>query len=586
MGLFQVSKPKSAPKRMIPGSKELQEIVLTTLAHVAEMVGQTLGPGGNAVLIERGEMNMRPIITKDGVTVMKSLGFRDPVRQLILESARDAALRTASEAGDGTTTASILSESIARMTAQRADQDRYSPQQLVREMQALVPLLNKRVDGYKLPVTGEAYADTLLKVASLSANGDHDLAAAVVEALDTVGEEGNMTIVEVEGPSRYAVSKIKGYTVDSGYEESCKSLASAFVNDRSGTLVTLTNPTFLMFDGVVTDTMQVLDALNKLVGYMDEVKRHDRGVVLVAHGFADTVVGDLQVNWSDARSTVKVYPMITPKSAIRGAESQFLYDLQAYTGCPVYNPISRPLRDLDPSHVVGRSRATFFEAGRFRSSVIADEDEFAIEVRLGELKQAREKAESQYEARELDVRIGKLTSGIARLEIYGLSAGETREKRDRADDAWCAVRGAIRAGTLPGGGYVLVRLSADLTVESAKRKGAAKQAAEILAAALLQPVRSLYRNYGYKDPVAVEERISELLRRDGETYDLLRQEWVPKDQLLDSAPAVTEAIANSLSIASLLGTLGGVVAFDRDSDADLAEQQFARRFERATGENS
>jgi len=113
MGLFHTNKPKSAGKLMIPQGEILSKLVLDTLNHMARMSGVTLGPGGRQVLIERPEMNMQPVITKDGVTVIRHLGYANPIKQLVLESARTAALRTATEAGDGTTTATILSAAIA-----------------------------------------------------------------------------------------------------------------------------------------------------------------------------------------------------------------------------------------------------------------------------------------------------------------------------------------------------------------------------------------------------------------------------------------------------------------------------------------
>src|SRR5271157_4238132 len=206
MSLFQVSKPKSAAKIMVPPGKGLEDEVLETLAHMASEVGVTLGPGGKQVLIERPEMNMKPIITKDGVTVAKSLGYDSAIKQLILESARDAALRTASEAGDGTTTATILSSSIATSTAAvvRAN-SKLSPQKIVRELQALVPGIVEKIEQYKIKLDNKNYDSVLLRVATLSANGDVDLAKAVIEGFNMVGEEGNMTIVESNGESKYKV---------------------------------------------------------------------------------------------------------------------------------------------------------------------------------------------------------------------------------------------------------------------------------------------------------------------------------------------------------------------------------------------
>jgi chaperonin GroEL len=585
MGLFQTNKPKSASKVMIPSSQKLENEVLTTLNHIAEMVGVTLGPGGKQVLIERPEIGMKPIMTKDGVTVIKHLGYEEATKQLILEAARDAAIRTANEAGDGTTTATILSNSIAQAAASVVKANpKLSPQKIVREMQKLVPYLTKKIESYKIDVDGENYDDVLLKVATLSANGDSELASSIVKGLDLVGEEGDMTIVESQGPSKYEINRINGYTVERGYEESCRNFANGFINDKSGTMVVLEKPIFILYDGILNDMSQVFEPLTRLNEHFNEIKSDSKNVVIVAHGFSEIVLGDLHTNWNHPQTTIKMYPMLTPERAIQNWRTNFLYDLQAYTGTPVFNPIDKPIVDMDPQILVENNRVTRVEVSRYKSMIFANEDQEAISIRVEELRLQKQNPESEYELNDLNVRIGKLTSGIVRLIISGPSAGETREKRDRADDAWMAIKGAINYGAVPGGGYVLVRLAADLSVTSSKMPiGTTRYATEILSLALLAPVETLYRNYGYNEE-EIGQQITAILNNDSQAFDVSEQEWVDKHSLLDSLPAVVEAVRNSISIASLLGTVGGIVAFKRDYDSDKQEEKLVRQFETSIGE--
>lgn len=582
MSLFQTSKPKSAAKDMIPASQDLNQLVVQTLQHISTMVGATLGPGGRQVLIERQEMNMKPIITKDGVTVIKSLGYKDSIRQLILESARDASMRTASEAGDGTTSSAILSSAIVSQTHQiMQGNNKFSPQKIVREMQSVVPYISGQIDKYKISVTPENYDEVLSQVAHLSANGDTELSKAIMDAFDTVGEEGNLTIIESQGESAYTVDKINGYAIERGYEESCRNFSNGFINDKSGTMVVLSNPIFLLFDGTITDLSQIFNALQSLGSFFESKQRHDRGVVLVAHGFSDSVLGDLHYNWTHPSTTAKVVPLLTTQNAIRNSGTDFLYDLQAYTGAPVFNPIDNPINDLNPEALADTNRVKQFECSRFRSSIIAEEDQLAVQERVDELKARL--PESEYEQNDINVRVGKLTSGIARLTISAPSAGESREKRDRADDAWMAVRGAIKHGSCPGGGWVLVKLAADLeVVSSGLPDGPKKIAHEILASALREPVQVLYANYGYSRS-EITGHMYKLLISEDKTFNIAEQAWVDKNSLLDSVPAVMEAIRNSISIASLLGTLGGIVAFERDTGEDRKEADFVRKFEASSG---
>lgn len=581
-------KPKSAAKIMIPPSKDLDEVVLKTLERISEMAGATLGPGGKQVLIDRPEVGMKPIMTKDGVTVVKNLGFDSGVQQLILEAAREAAIRTMTEAGDGTTTATILSASIAKQTATAVQANpKLSPQRIVREMQSLSPIIEGFVKKFKVNMKKNRQEDVLLSVAKLSANGDIELAKKILEAMDLVGDEGNLTILERSADSGIQVERIKGYSLDSGYEMSCRGFSNGFINDRAGTHVVLEKPVIVLFDGVINSIEQVLDFLSRMAHYFNVTKQSRRGLVLVAHGFSDTVLGDLHVNWNDGKSTIAVFPLVTPDKAIMNWRSQLLHDLAAYAGASVFNPIDKPLADADTEKLTKESRVTSFECGRFSTNVMADEDQSAIDLRVEELKEALKAPESQYEENDLQVRIGKLTSGIARMTISGPTPSETRERKDRAEDAWMAVRGATEHGAVPGGGFVLVKLSGQLMLLADNPElpstQTGKLALNILANALLEPVRVLYGNYGHSDE-DTEAHLISMLNNTKETFDIAEERWVPKDTLLDSAPAVIQAIKNSISIASLFGTIGGIIAFRRDRETDKAEEDYVRRFSSATGD--
>jgi chaperonin GroEL len=303
----------------------------------------------------------------------------------------------------------------------------------------------------------------------------------------------------------------------------------------------------------------------------------------LAHGFSESVVAELFNNWNHPATLVKVMPLITPEKGIMNWRTQFLYDMQAYTGASVFNPLDKPLIDADIEQICKNSRVKSFECGRFTSNVMADEDQSAIDIRVDELKST--KPESQLEELDIKLRIGKLTSGIAKLDIYGSSAIETREKRDRAEDAWMAIRGTIKHGACPGGGYVLLKLSGALlaSVDRLTISDAGKVAINILGHALLRPVEVLYENYGWNQ-ASIKKHLHEMLQNDTEVFDILKEQWVPKDQLLDSVPAVVEAIRNAISIASLLGTIGGLIAFERDTETDRAEEDYVRRFEASIGE--
>ena len=588
MSLFQTNKPKSAGKVMIPPGDTLSELVLSTLKDMADMAGATLGPLGRQVLLERPEMELKPIVTKDGVTVIKHMGYRDAVQQLVLEAARDAAIQTAADAGDGTTTATILSHAIAeRASLATKANPNISPQAIIREMKKTMPEILQTIERYKVDLNDDNFHEILTQVAKVSANADEELAESIIQAFDTVGDEGNITIVEKLSPeSRYEVERLNGYTIEKGYEESCKKFAPAFVNNPSNNTVELKKPIFLLYNGQLTHVNQFLEGVMKLDEYFHNTLNlpvDERNIVIVAHSFADEVLSQLYNNWTHPDSKLKIFPMLTQTSMIMNYQIDFLYDLQAYTGSSVFDPGTKSLLDLDPETVYKNSRVQFFECSRFRASVMCDEDPEAIDIRVQELKSLLKNPESDLEKGELELRIGKLTSGIAKLIIYAPSSGEGREKKDRAEDAWMAIRGAVKNGATPGGGFVLVKLSADLLALSRRAHSPTRRLAlEIIGEALLEPVRQLYKNYGWSSNL-IDAHLLDILNSD-RPYDINLQSWVDPLELLDSAPAVSEAIRNSLSIASLLGTLGGIVSFQRDSDTDWEEQRFKTKFERTIGE--
>lgn len=570
---------------MLPASDSLDDVVIRTLDNMAEMAGHTLGPGGRQVLIERAEIGMKPIITKDGVTVIRNLGYQDSIQQLILEAARDAAGRTAIDAGDGTTTATILSAAITRHVNHIIKTNsKLSPQRIVRELQKLMPFIEQKVKSHSIDANNESI---LRRVAILSGNGDEALADAVIEAFNVVGDEGNMTIVErgdgTEG-SQYKVERIHGYTVETGHEESCRNFSNGFVNDRGGTAVKMDKPIIVLYDGIINDLSQITTGIDVLANYARE-NNQPIAIALVAHGFNDSVLGSLHFNWNNGKSDVKLYPVATEQNGLRNHSTQTLYDMQAYTGCPVFNPIDRPFADVNAESIYRNNKVISFEASRFKTSIVAKEDLEAIQMRVDELKAQLSKAESEYEKRVIPVRIGKLTSGIARLNIYGSSQGETREKRDRAEDAWMAIRGAIKSGACPGGGFVLVKLSSELLGMSTSTAygNVARLAMLALSDALLEPVRAIYKNYGY-NAADTELQLVSMLKNENEAFDISEEKWVPKHELLDSVPAVVEAIRNSLSIASLLGTIGGVIAFGRNTEEDAKEAHAIRKYEMAVGD--
>lgn len=574
---MEYQKVKSAGKRIEVDGPQLKRIVLQTMKIVSQAVGATLGPGGKPVLLERYESGLPPIPTKDGVTVYRSIGFRDAAMQIIMETQRDAAVRTASEAGDGTTTATILSEAIVRNLFNYCEtHERVSPQRVVRHLEdtfktVIEPIIKK--------LSRKAQLDTvrgnkLLKaVATISANGDTAMAEKVLECFQITGDEGNVTIVEKSGRSGYDVEKIDGYTVNVGYEDSCGRYYPSFINEVGTQRTVMAKPIFLLYHGRISEIQTIEILMGEVGERWGNDKSQPHNVVIAATGFSDSVLAHLALNFSQA-DCINVFPLEVPLTPQANGQLQFLQDLEAVTGAKVLDPITSPIEQATIDDLGPGVKA--FESTRFRSSIIGHADVTLLEMRIDQLDQLLQSGVSDLEAFLLRERKAKLSSGIAKFWVSGASNGELKEKRDRVEDAVCAVRGAIKAGVLPGGAWTLLKIIHDLPRNEIND--------EVLRPALMEPFKRLVSNCGIVDLKEREDILAPIMAGidTGKpvVYDFLNQKHVDpyKGGILDSTPAVLEAIRNSISIASQGGTLGGLIAFERDEELERQEARGTAQF--------
>lgn len=575
---MSIRKAKTAAKIFISEPNRLETIVIKTMRKISEIVGSTLGPGGKNCLIESDLPGIPNKNTKDGVTVFKSLGSSNSFEHIIIEQARDAAQRTASEAGDGTTTATILAAAMVENLYRFSNENpHFSPQKVARDMAStirnkLVPLIREK--GIK--ISPEADNMGILRlVAKISANGDDDMADAVIKAFELLGygENSHVTIKEVSGPYGYEVSLIEGFPIPMGYEESVGKFHQAFINDPSNQRCFLEKPRFLLYDGQLSDLVTIQNLTDQIGQAYNQGNADYKNLVIFAHGYSDSVLTSLAYNFVDP-NTINVMPMVTPKALFMNAQTHFLNDLAAFTGARVFGMKDKvaeaTLTDLG-------SGMEQFEAYRFRATIVGDPDPVNVEFRAEELSNQKKSAESKAEVLWLEERIGKLTSGIAKLTIYGGSNGELKEAHDRCEDAVMAVRAAISRGALPGGSRTLL----DLFVEVKKREDIPSHVKEVLLPSILMPIERLLDNAGYHDDKAVQI-INRLLENPTTVYDIENQRFGTAEELgvFDSLPAVEESLKNAASIATVMGTLGGIVAHPRDNEFERSEAAADQEYQR------
>ncbi len=472
-----------------------------------------------------------------------------------------------------TTSTAIISEAIVRYTfAYCKKYPKISPQKIVRTIQKI---FKEKIEPMvkSLAIT-DLTDELLLAVAKCSANGDQELAEAVAKCFELVGDDGNVTILEKTGHSGYLVEPLKGYPITGiGFEDCCRRFFSVFVNDKTNNRVYLEKPIFLLYYGQVNEIQTLLPVLSELG---DEWNR-DRGaphnvVVVASGGFSESVLGQLAANWS-APDTMNVFPLLVPRTPVNNGDMHFLEDLQAITASPIYDPIRRPIEQAKPIEL--GPPLEYFEAHRYRSNIVGIADEGLQIARAEEIKAQMANPEGELESRILAERLGKLTGGIAKLTVVGETSGSIREKKDRADDAACAIRGARKHGCLPGAGWTLHQLTFHFPSFLLSDQELAIYDA-ILVPSFLAPIELLMTNAGLNTEEACERidvYTSNALKGDRKVWDGTSDTFVEALEagIVDSVPAVLEAIRNSISIATLLGTLGGVVVFKRDVELERQE---------------
>ena len=572
-------KAKDAPKIFETDRKKIRQLVLRTMKRVSEAVGCTLGPGGLNALSESDFPGIPNKHTKDGVTVFKALGEINPYEHLIMESARDAAERTVTEAGDGTTTATVLSYAIIQNLFDFCEKNpKYSPQKAARRISKvansiLVPYIHSR--SIKI---GEDNKELLKMVAKISANGDEEMADAVIKAFEEIGygDASHVTIREMTGKPGYKVERIDGFPVPIGYEESIGKLHTVFINDQANQRVYLEKPLFLLYDGQLNDIMGIVRLLDEMtVKYVDEGQSDYKNLVVVAHGFSENVLIQMAHAWPNP-GQLNILPLTTPMAQFANSQLHFLQDLSAFTGAKLFG-----MKDQIQTATMddlGRGME-YVEVYRFRSTVVGDPDPTNVEVRAEDLRVMMENPESKAEREWLQERIAKITNGIAKLTIYGGSNGELKEAHDRCEDAVCAVRAAITHGALPGG----TRIALDLIMKMNAELPDGDPAKEVLAPALMSLPLRLLDNAGCNNEEA-NKIISHLIHNPQLVYDIENEKFGKAEELglFDATKAVSESLVNAVSIAAVLGTMGCIICHPRDAQFERDEAKADSEFMRVT----
>ena len=441
--------------------------------QLADAVASTLGPYGRNVIL--GNAMGTPHSTKDGVSVAKEVNLEDAIENTGAQIVRQAAVKTGEQAGDGTTTATVLAREIYNQALDAVSNRSNNAIDIKRGIDKAVKDI---VDVLKTHTQDISNEEQLKQVATISANNDEEIGTLIATAFDKAGREGVITVEESK-THETTLEVVEGMQFDRGYK------SPYFVTDNGSMSCQLDEPYILMYDGKIS-------AVKELLPLLEGVSQQNKSLLIVAEDVDGEALAAMIVN--KMRGILKCAAVKAPDFGER--RTMILEDMAALTGGMVVS--KQKGMKLD--------KVTFDMLGNARGVTITKEEttivdgaggEEAIEARLNEIKTQIDKAESNYAREQLQQRLGKLAGGVAVINVGGHTETEMKERKDRVDDAVHAVQAAIEEGILPGGGHAL--LCASYQIEHDSLNDGQLIGYEIVRKAVRKPFTQILSNAGYNE---------------------------------------------------------------------------------------
>ncbi len=503
---------------------------------LANAVKVTLGPKGRNVVLEK--KFGAPSITKDGVTVAKEIELEDPIENMGAQMVKEVASKTADIAGDGTTTATVLAQSIIseglKMVAAGAN-----PMDLKRGIDKAVATVVENLRSQSQTVGSDS--KKIQQVATISANNDETIGKLIAEAFGKVGKEGVITVEEAKGTDT-TVEVVEGMQFDRGY------LSAYFVTNSEKMEVELQNPYILIYD-------KKISAMKDILHILEKVAQSGRPLLIISEDLEGEALATLVVN--KLRGTLKVAAVKAPGFGDRRKE--MLTDIAILTGGTV---ISEELgHKLEAADVSSLGQAASITIDKDNTTVVGGKGKKAdIVARVNQIKAQVENTTSDYDREKLQERLAKLAGGVAVLYVGAATEVEMKEKKDRVDDALHATRAAVEEGIVPGGGVAYIRAIAALETGKSKGQISDEQTGrQIIRRALEEPIRTLTANAGIDGSIVVQ-KIKEGKADFGFNAHTETYENLFKAGVIDPTKVSRVALENAASIAGMLLTTECVIS--------------------------
>jgi chaperonin GroEL len=506
--------------------------LLRGIEKLAKAVKATLGPSGRNVILDKKFGS--PTITKDGVTVAKEIELEDPYENMGAQLVREVASKTSDVAGDGTTTATILAESIYREGLRNVTAGA-NPTSLQRGIMKGVEAIVEDLKKLSKKVSDRT---EIAQVATVSANWDKTIGEIIADAMDKVGKDGTITVEEAKSIET-TLDVVEGMQFDKGY------LSPYFVTNAEAMEAVLENAYILIYE-------KKISSLKDLLPLLEKVAKAGRPLLIISEDVEGEALATLVVN--KLRGTLQVCAVKAPGFGDR--RKAMLEDIAVLTGgrC-ITEDLGIKLENIKLEDLGRAKRVT---VDKENTTIVEGEGKKAdIQGRVAQIRRQIEETTSDYDQEKLQERLAKLAGGVAVINVGAATETEMKEKKARVEDALHATRAAVEEGIVPGGGVALLR--AQKSLDNIKGlEGDEKVGVAIVRRAIEEPTRQLADNAGREGALVVEEIKK---RKGNEGYDVANDEYTDlvKAGIVDPTKVTRSALQNAASIAGLLLTTEALV---------------------------
>lgn len=510
-----------------------REALLSGIDQLANAVKVTLGPKGRNVMLSKSFG--APSVTKDGVSVAKEIELEDPYENMGAQMAKEVASKTADIAGDGTTTATVLAQAIAKEGFKNVAAGA-NPMDLKRGLDSAVDTIVAALESSSKKLNGKS---EIAQVATISANNDEKIGNLIADAMERVGEDGVITIEESK-TAETTLDVVEGMQFDRGY------LSPYFATDTEKMVTNLENAAILLYDKKISNMKDILPIL-------EGVAKSGRPLLIIAEDVDGEALATLVVN--KLRGSIKVAAVKAPGFGDR--RKAMLEDIAILTGGLVVSEETGAKLDEVGPEVLGTAKTVTIDKDNTTIVEGAGQSE-NITGRVSQIRSQIEDTSSEYDREKLQERLAKLAGGVAVINVGAATEVEMKEKKDRVDDALAATRAAVEEGIVAGGGVALIRAAASVDMESFEDHDQ-KLGAKIILKAAEAPLRQIVTNAGLEGSVIVN-KVRELAGSEGYNAKTDAFEDLLAAGVIDPTKVTKSALKNAASIASLVLTTECVVA--------------------------